>query len=170
MKTKKVPIPENSLICSYLPANYSDSFECNYISSKEITPDDMQIAFWTTCPTWLNRLFKLRTILVKPFKLKSNINDYAEDLRQCVINSKSHKYISIPSKSNEETVLCTIDKHLTFYFSVIVRKKEEDKKTIIATTLVNCHNILGHCYFTVIYPFHTIIVPSMIKNILKKMK
>jgi len=170
MKTKKIPIPENSLICSYLPANYSDSFECNCVSSKEITPDDMLIALWTTWPIWLKWLFKLRSILVKPFKLKSDIDDYVENLKQCLINAKPNKYISVSSKSDEETVMCTIDKHLTFYLSVIVRKEKEDKKTIITTTLVNFHNILGRCYFTVIYPFHTIIVPTMVKHFLKKMK
>ena len=167
MKVKKTPISENSLVYSHLPSNYSDSFECNFISSKEITPDDILIAFWTAWPTWLNWLFKLRTILVKPFKLKSDINSYVETLRECIISGKPNQSISIPSKSNEETVMCTIDKHLTFYLSVIVRK-EENKKTVIATTLVNYHNLLGRCYFFIIYPFHNIMIKDLLKRIVKK--
>ena len=168
MKTKKIPIPQDSLVYSYLPSDYSDSFECKYISSKDITPDDVQIAIWTTWPIWLNWLFKLRTILVKPFKLKSDINSYAEIIKECLINGKPHEGISVLSKSSEETVMCTIDKHLTFYLSVIIKKGEGNKKSVIATTLVNFNNLLGRCYFFVIYPFHTFLVRVLLKYIIKR--
>lgn len=170
MKTKKISIPQNSLVYNYLPSDYSDSFECNFISSKDIRPDDVQIAFWTTKPIWIDWLLHLRTILVKPFGIKSDINDYADNLRECLINGISYKYISAISKSNNETVTCNVDKHLTFYLSIIVRKGEENKKSVIATTLVNFHNLLGRCYFFVIYPFHNILVRVMLKYLVKKIR
>ena len=170
MKTKKISIPQNSLVYNYLPSDYSDSFECNFISSKDIRPDDVQIAFWTTKPIWIDWLLHLRTILVKPFGIKSDINDYADNLRECLINGISYKYISATSKSNDETVTCNVDKHLTFYLSIIVRKGEGNKKSVIATTLVNFHNLLGRCYFFVIYPFHNILVRVMLKYLVKKMR
>lgn len=169
MKTKKISIPHNSLIYSYLPSDYSDSFKCDFISTKDITPNDIQIAFWTTKPVWIEWLLKLRAILVKPFKLKSDINDYVDNLRECLVNDKTHKYISVPSTSDDETVTCNIDKHLTFYLSVIVLKEEENKKSIIVTTLVNFHNLFGRCYFFVIYPFHIILVGAMLKYLVKKL-
>ncbi len=169
MKTKKIPIPQTSLIYSYLPTGYSDSFECNFISSKDITPDEVQIAFWTTKPIWIEWLLSLRAILVKPFGIKSDISDYAKNLRECLIKGISHKYISVPSKSNDETVTCNVDKHLTFYLSIIVRKGEGNKKSIIATTLVNFHNYLGRCYFFIIYPFHTYLVRVMLRYLVKKL-
>lgn len=168
MKTRKIPIPQNSLVYNYLPSNYSDSFECKFISSKEIKPDDVQIAFWTTKPIWIDWLLKLRAILVKPFGIKSNINDYADNLKECLINDTHYKYISVPSKSNNETVTCNVDKHLTFYLSVIVREKEGNQKSIIATTLVNFHNLFGRCYFLVIYPFHNILVRVMLRYLVKR--
>lgn len=169
MKIRKIPIPQSSLVHSYLPSDYSDSYECKFISSKEIKSDDVQIAFWTTKPIWIDWLLKLRAILVKPFGIKSNINDYANNLKECLINDIHCKYISIPSKSNNETVTCNIDKHLTFYFSVIIRE-EETKKTIIATTLVNFHNLFGRCYFFVIYPFHNILVRVMLRHLVKRIR
>lgn len=54
MKTKKISNPQNSLVYNYLPSDYSDSFECNFISSKDIRPDDVQITFWTTKPIWID--------------------------------------------------------------------------------------------------------------------
>ncbi|MFR8355671.1 MAG: hypothetical protein ACLVEJ_08430 [Parabacteroides sp.] len=49
MKVKDSTIPPGSLINKYLPANYSDSFECEIDSDKKITPDDIQISFWKIC-------------------------------------------------------------------------------------------------------------------------
>lgn len=170
MKIKKNSIPQNSLVSNYLPSDYSDSFECNFISSKDIKPDDVQIAFWTTKPIWVDWLLKLRAILVKPFGIKSDINDYADNLRECLINGISCKYISAPSKSNNETVTCNVDKHLTFYLSVIILKGDGNKKSVIITTLVNFHNLLGRCYFFVIYPFHNILVRVMLRYLVKKIR
>ena len=47
MKTKKAIITEGSLIYYYQPMDYSDAFECTYVSTKEIKADDVQIAFWS---------------------------------------------------------------------------------------------------------------------------
>lgn len=168
MNTKKIAIPEDSLIYGYLPSNYSDAFECNFVSQHEIKPDDVLIAFWSTKPKWIDWLLKMRGVLVKPFRLKSDMGDYVENLKACLINGKPHKYISVPSKSNEETITCNIDKHLTFYLSIKVHTKENGNKSIIATTLVNFHNRFGRCYFTAIYPFHNILVRVMLKYIVKK--
>ena len=70
MKVRNSSIPPDSLVNKYLPAKYSDSCECEIISDKEITADDIQISLWTDMPDWVNHLFKLRNLLVKPFGLK----------------------------------------------------------------------------------------------------
>jgi len=169
MNTKKIPVPQNSLIFSYLPATYSDSYECDFISSKEISTDDIVIALWTTWPEWFKSLFKLRGILVKPFKVKSNINDIIEAIKDC-INGKTMKYLSVPSKSNNETVLCGSEKHLTFYLSAMTQEKTGGIKSITITTLVNCHNLPGYCYFYIIAPFHKIIIRVLLNNLTKRIE
>ncbi|NMA74727.1 MAG: DUF2867 domain-containing protein [Bacteroidales bacterium] len=165
--TKKVSILKDSLIYKF-PSDYSDSFECNFASSKEIKADDVQIAFWSAKPIWINWLFKLRNLLVKPFKLDSNVDSHSEDLKNAIRTGKPHAGISIPAKSENETVLQVDDKHLTFYVSVQIKDKDKNSRCIIVSTLVCYHNTMGKCYFAIICPFHKIIVRNILKYVVKK--
>ena len=170
MKTKKQPISENTLAFQYLPANYSDSFECRFTSTKEITADDVLISFWTNFPKWVEFLFKLRNVLVKPFKIESDksIDKLSQSIKECISEGKAFDFMSVVSKSENETILCVDDKHLKFYISVLVDKDAKHNQSITASTIVKYHNFLGRCYFIVISPFHNIIVKNMIKYIVKK--
>jgi hypothetical protein len=169
MKTKKTTIPEDSLIRSYLPADYFDAFECTFTSAKEVKADDVQLAFWSEKPAWVNQLFKLRNFLVKPFKLEvGKKNDSLNILKETIITGKTHGHLSIPAKSDNETVLCIDDRHLKMYLSIQVKDAGENRKAVVATTLVRFHNALGKCYFAVICPFHKVVVKSMLKYVIKK--
>lgn len=168
IKTKKTTIPEDSLIRRYLPMDYSDAFECAFTSTKEVKANEVQLAFWSTKPAWVNQLFKLRNFLVKPFKLNADKDNFQSSLKEAIRTGKAHGSMSIPAKSATETVLCIDDKHLIFYLSVQVKEQSENRKTVIATTLVRFHNALGKCYFTLICPFHKIVVKSMLKYVIKK--
>jgi hypothetical protein len=169
MKTKKTTIPEDSLIRRYLPVDYSDAFECTFTSSKEVKADDVQLAFWSEKPAWINQLFNLRNFLVKPFKLRTDRkDDFLRNLNDAIRTGTPHGMVSIPAKSATETVLSMDDKHLLFYLSVQVKEQGENRKTVVATTLVRFHNALGKCYFAVIFPFHKLVVRSMLKYVIKK--
>ncbi len=166
MKIKKIEIPQDILINYYLPSDYSDAFECTFTTLKEISPDEVQIAFWTTMPPVVKWLFKLRNILVKPFKLESGTK--IEELKECIQNGKSTPFVSIVEKTKDETILQMRDKHLNFYLSVKISNKENNNKSIIATTVVNFNNKLGKCYFFIISPFHDILVRMTLKYIVRK--
>jgi hypothetical protein len=45
IKVKKTNINKEFIINKYLPANYSDAFECIAPLADEVTPSDLQIAF-----------------------------------------------------------------------------------------------------------------------------
>ena len=83
MKVKNSTIPADSLINKYLPANYSDAFECEITTEKEITADDILISLWTDMPDWVNKLFKLRNLLVKPFGLQAGEKE-KPDIERCI--------------------------------------------------------------------------------------
>lgn len=168
MKTKKTVITEDSLIYKYLPMDYSDAFECSFTTTKEVKPDDVQIAFWSAKPLWINWLFKLRNFLVKPFKLDANEDKQVNNLKETIMTGKTHGNVSIPAKSENETILRMDDKHLTFYVSVRVKETKGNNKSVIASTLVHYHNALGKCYFSAICPFHKIIVRNMLMYVIKK--
>ena len=168
MKTRKSGIPSDSMTREFLPVDYSDSYEGEFTSTETITPDDLQIQFWTYMPKWMENLFKLRHILVKPFGLKAGEGNDTSKFEECIRSGGSHEVMSVAAKSENETVLRLNDKHLCAYLSVHIRKKEGDTKIVNVSTLVNFHYWLGYVYFYSIYPFHHIVVRQLIKHTLKR--
>ena len=163
MKVKKSTIPSGSLTENYLPTDYSDVYACVIDTPKEIIPDDIMVNFWTDFPRWINTLFKLRDFLVKFVGLKGSENEDVTKLEKCIRTREAYGFVSVPAKSGNETVLLLSDKHLNAYISVHVESKEE-RKTILAITLVNFNNKLGRVYFFFIRPFHGLIVKTLLKR------
>lgn len=170
MKIKKAQILETDLIHQYLPANFTECLQCNFTSKKKVTPDDLMVEFWTVPPKWVMAMFKLRNILVKPFGIQGDDQGDRLKLEKAIRAGGTHHFMSIPAKSDEETILSANDKHLIMHLSVKLNELNERDKVVTITTLVNFHNLLGRIYFFVIYPFHCIIVKSMLKSVLKKLE
>lgn len=172
MTITKTNIDESDLIYQYLPvANYRESYstEVEYIQS--LTSTDLQVYFWTRMPGWIGVLFKLRNQLVKPFGLKgaeqgNDMQKFGEAIR----SGSNYQMMSIPAKSDKETILCLTDKHLTMYFSVRIIALQGNKKQLKFSTIVQFHNKLGYLYFYTIAFFHYLIIRSKIKQIVKALE
>lgn len=168
MRIKSAKIPKEAVIGNYLPSNYHDVFECSFITKHKITPDDIQVAFWTQSPAWVSRLFKLRNILVKPLGLEVAKSD-PKAVEDCIRNSIPHKQFTFIDKTDTETIICLSDKHLDAYMSVYLTENGDQKK-LYCTTVVRLHNVLGYLYFYPICPFHYFVVKSMMKFVVKSLK
>lgn len=166
MKVRNSTIPADSLVNKYLPANYSDAFECEITTEKEITADDIMIAFWTDMPDWINKLFKLRNLLVKPFGLQGG-DGKMQDIKECIRSGGSYNFGSITDKSPRETVMRLEDKHLCAYLSVHIENTGENRWKISVITVVHFHYWLGYAYFYTICPFHYLVVRGMLKHVLR---
>lgn len=169
MKTRKTIIPPKSYTNNLLPADYTDSFDCEFHYPFEITSDKILIDLWTIRPQWIEQLFKLRNIVVKPFGLKTGDKDDGNEIERCINTGQSSGLVSLTTKSPTETILCLEDKHLRAHISVIVEEKNNGIKNVNITTVVKFHYWLGKLYFTLICPFHLIIVPQLLKYTLKRM-
>lgn len=163
---QKKNIPLEALVNKYLPVNYKDIFECVVENAPPITADDIQVAFWTVNPKWLENLFRIRNTLVKPFGLKGDENRNTEEIERCIREGSNYSLMSVPDKSENETVLYLSDKHLSAYLSVYI-EHEENKQIISVITLVKFNNWLGYTYFFAICPFHHIVVRKMLKHAVK---
>ncbi len=163
MKVKKIEIPEDSLVNSFLPANYSDAFSCDFNTAKEITADDIQVAFWTKWPKWIERLFKIRNLIVRVVGLKGD-RPNAEIIEDCIRNNKKLGDFFVVCKSENETVIKLSDKHLDAYMSVYLSDINDNRKSLASITVVDIHNRLGYLYFYSICPFHKIVVKGMLKQ------
>ena len=169
MKIRKIKIEKSDLIAEYLPANYSDAFECVFPTEKKISADDIMIAFWTNNPKWVDRLFALRDWLVKPFGLQSGKDRNEELFENAIKNSGSYRFVKVVAKSDNETIINANDSHLKMYFSVKTNKANDKQQKVVVSTIVHFHNWLGRAYFVMIYPFHYFIVSSMIRHSIKRL-
>ncbi|AJW65116.1 hypothetical protein VO54_03690 [Elizabethkingia miricola] len=161
---KKVDIDQKFLVNKYLPANYADAFECIAPISDKITPDDLQIAFWTAEKSWVKTLFNLRNTLVKPFGLKTSKKENTNSIAACIKEGSSHNIASVSDKSPNETILLLNDKHLKAYISISIAGSESRLKQVTVCTVVNFHNWFGYLYFYSIGLFHSLVVRNMLQG------
>lgn len=168
MKIIKTNIAEGDLVGEYLPGHYSDAFAYDISCGGEITADEVQIAFWTEYPLWINFLFQLRDWLVKPLGLEPGEVE-KHKIKESITEAKNYKLMSVLGKTGNETVISLKDKHLTAYFSAKVHKLDEKTKRISVSTIVHFHYWLGKVYFYLIYPFHLFVVKEMLKHVGKEL-
>ncbi len=143
------------LIDKFLPADYHDTFVIKASKpAEQIVPKELIKKIFTRSPAWLSFLYKVRNILVKPFGieggdiLKSEDEDYLKDY--------------IIEDTENEAIMRKDDKHLLFYVSIA----KIENNLIDVTTVVQYHNALGKVYFFFIKPFHKMIVPRVVKDII----
>ena len=76
------------------------------------------------------------------------------------------------SKTENEVVLGEDDKHLNFRVSLFLKQQtqEPSKKDLTVSTTVHYNNWFGRLYFLPVRPFHKLIVPVMLKSIMKELK
>lgn len=160
-------LPADSLIRQFLPADYMDVVDCTVNSASCASADDIQVAFWTTKPRWVNLLFKLRNWLVKPFGLKGDDDGDAGAMEASIRSGGSYRIMSVSAKSANETVICLDDKHLKAYMSVYLSAPDGATKRVSVITLVHYHSWLGRAYFFFIRPFHYLVAKGMLKYVLK---
>lgn len=170
MEIRKAQILKSDLINQYLPTDFTECLQCNFASGKKVTADDIMIQFWTVSPKWVNALFKLRDILVKPFGIKGGNKGNKAALEESIRSGETYSFMSIPAKADNETILSANDKHLVMYLSVKVKELNERDKELTISTLVKFHNLLGRVYFFFIYPFHCIIVKSKLKSVVRRLE
>lgn len=137
------------LIDKYLPADYHDTFVLKAQKpAGQIIPKELIKKIFNHSPAWLAFLFKVRNILVKPFGLETGKELQTEDF--------------IIEDTENEVIMKKDDKHLLFYISIA----KIGNDLIDVTTVVQYHNALGKAYFFFIKPFHKMIVPRVVKELI----
>ncbi|WP_418409652.1 DUF2867 domain-containing protein [Alistipes sp.] len=163
MKIHRSPLPANSLLARYPAMDYSDCFRGRLPGTQPVSPNELMAAFWTTMPAWLNVLFKIRDLLVRPFGLKTGTADNREELQEALLKGKDYGLMSAVAHSADESVISLDDKHLKAYFSIYIEGRD-----VYITTLVQFHNKLGVAYFNLIRPFHKIVVKNIFRQVMRE--
>lgn len=177
MKVIKANLPNNSILnASHKEYNFVDSFRgvLNDYNNK-FTSVDVGKAFFSSGPKWVGKLFTLRNKIVSIFGLKTS-GDFTNRERQ-IANFKCEPgeqlgLFKVFAKTENEVILGEDDKHLNFRVSLYLEQQiiEAKKKDLTITTTVEFNNLYGRLYFLPVRPFHKLIVPTMLKGIIKEIE
>jgi hypothetical protein len=170
IKITNSTLPADSLIQKYLPAGYVDVFAAIAPENEHLTPDNLLIVLWTDFPKWLQWLFRLRDILVRPFGLKGGSgDDFLKQFPRTVRAGGNYGFVDIPAKNDNETVMQLSDRHLTAKLSAHIAPIANNQLKISIITAVHYHNLFGKVYFFIICPFHKFIVKIIAKRSIKRL-
>ena len=177
MKILKTTLPNNSILnISNKEYGYVDSFQ-GVLNDKEnkFTSADIGKAFFSSGPKWVGKLFTLRNKIVSIFGLKTS-GDITNREKQ-IENFKCEPgeqigLFKVFAKTENEVILGEDDKHLNFRVSLILNQqtKETKKKDFIVSTTVEFNNWFGRLYFLPVRPFHKLIVPTMLKGMIRELE
>jgi hypothetical protein len=112
-------------------------------------------------PRWVGWLIALRNLAVRPFRLKTG-------LEPAVLPFGRIGIFPLLSQFPGKVVLGLDDRHLDFRVLVEVRDLGMGRQEVAASTIVKTHNWLGRTYLAIVMPFHRIVVPAMLAQILVK--
>ncbi|MFD2164300.1 DUF2867 domain-containing protein [Paradesertivirga mongoliensis] len=171
----RAKLPSNSLLNSS-QYHYSDS----YLTTLKdiytgITPTQMGKAFFRSAPQWTESLFMLRNRMVSFMGLKASTKpqNHLELLAKFKCEpGEVLGLFKVFSKTDREVILGEDDKHLNFRVSLFCEPNPEgagEKRLIISTT-VKFNNWFGRLYFLPVRPIHRLIVPAMLKGMVKQLE
>ena len=155
----RVDLPGESAIAPlYCGADLADAFAVKLTSNQVCDVADMAETILGQSPRWVRMLLALRDAIVGRFGLKTS-----RKLRKEILDrgGDAIAFFRILKRAEREIILGEDDKHLDFRISILVREAERE---VIATTVVHCHNGLGHSYLKAITPFHGLVVRSGLRR------
>jgi len=112
-------------------------------------------------PFWVKFLLRIRDALVKPFGLKAG---QVKDQHEVLYFEKGTilVYFHVSERNEETIVLEEKDKHLNFrILAMVINGETIDEVEYYFSTLVHFNNIFGRVYFTLIRPFHSLMLIGM---------
>jgi hypothetical protein len=176
MAIQKCSFPLQSvLVQSGVKYHYTDSYQGAVMDAdKQLQPVDLARAFFSAGPTWISALFGLRNKIVGVFGLKTP--GKITDRQQMLDNFKCEPgerlgLFQVFDRTSDEVILGEDDKHLNFRISLLLRPDSTSgQQQIVISTTVLYNNWFGQLYFLPVRPFHSLIVPVMLKGMIRKLE
>ncbi|CAH2404111.1 DUF2867 domain-containing protein [Mesorhizobium escarrei] len=107
-------------------------------------------------PSWIKWLLALRNGIVAPFGLKTGPERGS---------GPNIGFLPVVSQSTNCVVFGFDDWHLDFRVLLEVRECTSTEHEISVSTAVKTHNSVGSSYLALVKPFHRIIVPAMLMQV-----
>jgi hypothetical protein len=164
MRPDRVAPPMSSAVAHlFAGADLVDSYA---IALAEDAPDDIDMlarAALVSPPTWFAGLLVIRDAIMSLTGVKTSqrIREEAEGR-----GAETVAFFPVLQRSEAELILGEDDQHLDFRASVLRRSGPAGAgRELVLTTVVHCHNALGHIYLAVIAPFHRLIVRNNLTRV-----
>jgi hypothetical protein len=109
-------------------------------------------------PGWIKWMLKVRNGIVAPFGLTTGKEGTVQATRRI-------GFLPVISQSADRLVLGLDDRHLDFRVLIEIKEGDSARQEISVSTAVKTHNFLGRIYFAIVKPFHRIIVPVMLMQL-----
>lgn len=170
MTVEKVNLPQKSILLKER-FDYFDCYQGKLTNAQNITVIDVCKSFFSTSPYWVDQLFFLRNRIVRLFGLKVSSGSKNKAIEEFKGNEGERLGLfKVYKRTEDEIIIGENDKHLNFRVSILLQNVETDKKSITISTIVVFNNWFGRLYFFPVKLFHKLIVPIMLKSILKDLK
>lgn len=176
MTIKKTEFPEKSVLYQGKKNfDYIDSFEGELTySSRNIDISEIGKAFFTSGPKWGKKMFAFRNKVVRLLGLKTGSETEKQQMEKnfkCEVGEHMGIF-RVFDKTDHEIIIGEDDKHLDFRVSLLLDENKEhfDEKSLTISTTVKFHNWLGILYFLPVRPFHKLIVPAMLRNMIVQLE
>lgn len=161
---RQVPLPAHSGVYQvYRTVHLADAFAIALPPGSTLDPEVLARFIFAQQPAWIGKLTKLRDLIVAGFGLKTT-----KELASLGNGAKAQRVgiFRIYSTSRNEIVVGEDDKHLDFRVSVLCSGEPASTSggQLTLSTVVHCHNLLGHAYLFVIAPFHRMVVKASLRR------
>ena len=164
------PLTEGSHILAAAPgADFADCY-CFADPLPQASALESYLALTAHTPNWMNALMALRNQAVRWVGLKhlGALNAFGAGKPAAAYQIGERIGIfSLLHLQPQEVVLTDNDKHLCVQVSLF-KHTVQGQAAVSLGTVVHIHNRLGHMYMSVVGPVHSLIVPLMLKQVLKQ--
>jgi hypothetical protein len=151
---------ESHLFRIYETPDLEDAYAIRLPKNTIADPEQLARFLFSHQSLWVELLMRMRDALVSRFGIKSS---------KQLQNSGGERIgiFKIYETGINEIVLGEDDIHLGFRLSILLQTRMFSTgyaPFLILSTVVHCHNRLGHAYITLITPFHKMVVRSALRR------
>jgi hypothetical protein len=176
----KTAHPSDSFLEGALPRiDYADAFRGEIHAAGPVGLGDLFPAFLHATPFWIVFLMRLRNRLVGGLGLKTGQARGSRNIGSFRLEKgESLGLFEVLEKSDRELMTGKDDKHLDFRVSVLLEPLLDSEPlagsapyaySLTVSTIVMLRNRVGRFYFALVKPFHKLIVPAMMRSLIRNL-
>jgi hypothetical protein len=156
----KPPI-ESQLASRYADASFVDAYAITLSNSVSHDLERMAQGAVNNPPAWVRGALTLRDRVMQMFGVKTYREIGDRITRQ---GADRVGFMPVLLRSEREIIMGENDRHLDFQVSLLLRSHQTGPAELVATTVVQCHNLLGGVYLAVIMPGHKMVIRTSLRN------